>query len=60
MNKRDWVLSLLDRDKKQEVIPAAFFLHFDEVYHRGQAAIEKHQLKGICVSWGSNLVSNLH
>lgn len=42
MNKRDLVLSLLDKDKKQEVIPAAFFLHFDEVYHRGQAAIDKH------------------
>ncbi len=42
MNKRDLVLSLLDKDKKQDVIPAAFFLHFDEVYHRGPAAIEKH------------------
>ncbi len=42
MNKRDLVLSLLDKDKKQKVIPAAFFLHFDEVYHRGQAAIDKH------------------
>ena len=42
MNKRDLVLSLLDKDKKQEVIPAAFFLHFDEVYHRGQAAIDQH------------------
>ena len=42
MNKRDLVLSLLDKDKKQEVIPAAFFLHFDKIYHRGQAAIDKH------------------
>ena len=42
MNKRDLVLSLLDKDKKQEKIPAAFFLHFDENYHRGQAAIDKH------------------
>jgi uroporphyrinogen decarboxylase len=42
MNKRDLVLSLLDKDKEQEVIPAAFFLHFDEIYHRGQAAIDKH------------------
>ncbi len=42
MNKRDLVLSLLDKDKKQEVIPAAFFLHFDEIYHRGQAAVDKH------------------
>jgi len=42
MNKRDLVLNLLDKDKKQEVIPAAFFLHFDDIYHRGQAAVEKH------------------
>ena len=42
MNKRELVLSLLDKDKTQEVIPAAFFLHFDEIYHRGQAAIDKH------------------
>ena len=42
MNKRDLVLGLLDKDEKQETIPAAFFLHFDEVYHRGQAAVEKH------------------
>jgi uroporphyrinogen decarboxylase len=42
MNKRDLMLSLLDKDKKQETIPAAFFLHFDEIYHHGQAAIDKH------------------
>jgi len=42
MNKRELVLSLLDKDKKQENIPAAFFLHFDEAYHRGQAAVDKH------------------
>jgi len=42
MNKRDLVLSLLDRNKKAEYIPAAFFLHFDQVYHRGQAAVDKH------------------
>jgi uroporphyrinogen decarboxylase len=42
MNKRDLVLSLLDKGTKQEVIPAAFFLHFDDVYHQGQAAIDMH------------------
>ena len=42
MNKRDLVMDLLDADRKQEIIPAAFFLHFDEVYHHGQAAIDKH------------------
>jgi uroporphyrinogen decarboxylase len=42
MNKREMVLGLLDRGKKQEHIPAAFFLHFDEIYRRGQAAVDKH------------------
>ena len=42
MNKREAVLSLLDQDKKQVYIPAGFFIHFDKVYHQGQAAIDKH------------------
>lgn len=42
MNKRELVLDVLDRGKKQGYIPAAFFLHFSEAHHRGQAAIEKH------------------
>jgi uroporphyrinogen decarboxylase len=42
MNKREVVLGLLDKAKKQEYIPAAFFLHFDELYQRGQAAVDKH------------------
>ena len=42
MNKRDKVLDLLDTHKKQEYIPAGFFLHFDEVFHKGQLAIDKH------------------
>ena len=42
MNKRDSVLSILDAGHKPETIPAAFFLHFDPVYHRGQPAIDKH------------------
>jgi uroporphyrinogen decarboxylase len=42
MNKRDAVLSLLDDSGSQTYIPAAFFLHFDPSYHRGQAAIEQH------------------
>ena len=41
-NKRETLLDLLDAGKKQTYIPAAFFLHFDEVYHRGPGAIEKH------------------
>lgn len=42
MNKRDLVLQVLDKNKPQTTIPAAFFLHFDPQYHRGQAAIDKH------------------
>ena len=42
MNKRDLVLDLLDNNKEQEYIPAGFFMHFDEIYHKGQAAIDKH------------------
>lgn len=42
MNKRDVVLSLLDPNQKPAYTPAAFFMHFDPVYHRGQAAVEKH------------------
>jgi uroporphyrinogen decarboxylase len=42
MNKRDVVLSLLDAGKKPAYTPAAFFLHFDPAFHRGQAGVEKH------------------
>src|SRR5512146_561808 len=42
MNKRDAVLSLLDPNRKPDYTPAAFFLHFDPVYHAGQAAVDKH------------------
>lgn len=42
MNKRDAVLSLLDDNRTPDYIPAAFFLHFDPVYHRGQPAVDKH------------------
>ena len=42
MNKRDLILSLLDKGKKQEFIPAGFFLHFDQIYHRGLASVGKH------------------
>jgi uroporphyrinogen decarboxylase len=42
MNKRDAVLSLLDNQRKPDYTPAAFFLHFDPVYHTGQAAVDKH------------------
>lgn len=42
MNKREILLSLLNPDTPTPYIPAAFFLHFDPVYHRGQAAVDKH------------------
>jgi uroporphyrinogen decarboxylase len=42
MNRRDAVLSLLEPVYKPGCTPAAFFLHFDPVYHRGQAAVDKH------------------
>ncbi len=42
MNKRDAVLSLLDAGSAPAYIPAAFFLHFDPQFHRGQAAVDKH------------------
>jgi uroporphyrinogen decarboxylase len=41
-NRREAVLSVLDDSKPQDYIPAAFFLHFDPQYHRGQAAVDKH------------------
>ncbi len=42
MNRRDLVLDLLDNDKEQEYVPAGFFVHFDESFHKGQPAIDKH------------------
>jgi uroporphyrinogen decarboxylase len=41
-NKRDVVLSVIDTGNNPNYIPAAFFLHFDPQYHRGQAAVERH------------------
>ncbi|HSB79816.1 MAG TPA: uroporphyrinogen decarboxylase family protein [Candidatus Methylomirabilis sp.] len=42
MNKREAVLGLLDPGSTPGYTPAAFFLHFDPMYHRGQAAVDKH------------------
>ncbi len=42
MNKRDRLFSLLHHSQPQTYIPAAFFLHFDPTFHRGQIAVEKH------------------
>jgi len=42
MNKRDVVLEVLDPNSPQRYTPAGFFIHFDPVYHRGRAAVDKH------------------
>jgi len=42
VSKRELVLSLLGESERHGVVPAGFFIHFDEVYHHGQAAIDKH------------------
>lgn len=42
MNKRELLLSLLDDSYKPKTVPAAFFLHFDPAFHKGQAAVDKH------------------
>ena len=42
MNKRDAVLQILDDGGAQGYVPAAFFLHFDPQFHRGQSAVDKH------------------
>ena len=42
MNKRDAVLSLLDKQHTPGYTPAAFFLHFPPTLHFGQGAIDQH------------------
>jgi len=42
VNKREIMLSLLDDAPVGNYVPAAFFLHFDPIYHKGPAAVEKH------------------
>lgn len=42
MNKRDVILNLLQGGDNDGYTPAAFFLHFDPQYHRGQAAVDRH------------------
>ena len=41
-NKRDSMLALLDKNARQPYFPAAFFIHFDEAFHLGPAAVQKH------------------
>ena len=42
MNKRDTVLGLAHSQTPPAYVPAAFFLHFDPAFHRGQAAVDQH------------------
>ena len=41
MDKRSLMLDLA-AGKAVDYVPAAFFLHFDEKHHRGQAAVDRH------------------
>jgi uroporphyrinogen decarboxylase len=42
MSKRDEILSLVLDGDDPGYVPAAFFLHFPEEFHEGQAAADKH------------------
>jgi uroporphyrinogen decarboxylase len=42
MNKRDTVLGLAHGQSSPAYVPAAFFMHFDQAFHQGQAAIDQH------------------
>jgi uroporphyrinogen decarboxylase len=41
-NKREVMLGLLNKPVTQDYIPAAFFIHFEESFRLGSAAVEKH------------------
>ena len=43
MNRRETLLNLIHDPNAAGYVPAAFFLHFAEAYHRGRAAIDKQQ-----------------
>jgi uroporphyrinogen decarboxylase len=42
MTRREVLLKLLEPSYRPETVPAAFFLHFDPQYHKGQAAVDRH------------------
>lgn len=41
-NRREMVLDLLRPERRTRHVPAAFFIHFDERYRQGQAAVDRH------------------
>jgi uroporphyrinogen decarboxylase len=42
MNLRETMLGLAENRGTPGYVPAAFFLHFDPAFHRGQAAVDRH------------------
>ena len=42
MNLRETMLGIAENRVTPGYVPAAFFLHFDPAFHRGQAAVDKH------------------
>jgi uroporphyrinogen decarboxylase len=42
MDKRDIMMGIAGRKPQPGYVPAAFFLHFDGQYHRGQSAVDRH------------------
>ena len=42
MNRRQSVLGLLESDRPEGPVPAAFFVHFGQEYRSGAAAVERH------------------
>jgi len=42
MNLRETMLGLAENGGTSGYVPAAFFLHFDPSFHRGQAAVDRH------------------
>ena len=42
MNLRDTMLGIAESRGTPGYVPAAFFLHFDPAFHKGQAAVDRH------------------
>jgi uroporphyrinogen decarboxylase len=42
MNLRETMLGIAENRGAPGYVPAAFFLHFDPAFHRGQAAVDRH------------------
>jgi uroporphyrinogen decarboxylase len=42
MNRRERMFALINSQDAPEIVPAAFFMHFDPSQHHGQPAIDRH------------------